>query len=214
MKSVLTKDEFEVLNDAFKPEYKESNGFFILDVDGIDDHPAVKGLKGAYTATKEKQDSAKKRLDELEADKKRLDEEKLLEQQKYKELAEIKDKESKEYADKLKALQDSVTQKDIDSKASTIANAINSTDAKRQKFLADEARKYIKNTPEGIFLVNSDGSPTDEKSIITKLTTEFPFLAAGNGSSGGGANGSTNYTPHTAPPKTANEAVKNAFQGV
>lgn len=207
MKSVLTKDEFEVLNDAFKPEYKESNGFFILDVDGIDDHPAVKGLKGAYTAEKDKRNNAAKRLDELEAEKKRLDEEKLFEQQKYKELAEIKDKESKEYADKLKALQDSVTQKDIDSKASTIANAINSTDAKRQKFLVDEARKYIKNTPEGIFLVNSDGSPTDEKSLITKLTTEFPFLAAGNGSSGGGANGSTNYNSQTNTTKSAADVL-------
>lgn len=207
MKSVLTKDEFEVLNDAFKPEYKESNGFYILDVDGIDDHPAVRGLKGAYTAEKDKRSNAAKRLDELEADKKRLDEEKLLEQQKYKELAEIKDKESKEYADKLKTLQDSVTQKDIDSKASTIANAINSTDAKRQKFLADEARKYIKNTPEGIFLVNTDGSPTDEKSLITKLTTEFPFLAAGNGSSGGGANGSTNYNSQSNTTKSAADVL-------
>lgn len=193
MKSVLTKEEFEGLNDAFKPEYKESDGIYILDVDGIDDHPSVKGLKGAYTAEKDKRSNAAKRLEELEAERRRIEEEKLSEQQKYKELAEIKDKESKEYATKLKELQDAVTAKEIESRANRIAMAINADDAKRQKFAADEAKKFIKNTSEGIVLLKPDGTPTDEASIKKYIETEFPFLASGNGSSGGGANGNNNH---------------------
>lgn len=193
MKVVLSKEEFEVLNDVLKPEYKESNGVYVLDAEGIDDHPAVKGLKGAYTAEKDKRSSASKRLEELEAERKRIEEEKLAEQQKYKELAEIKDKESKEYADKLKALQESITQKEIDSMATKIAATINANDAKRQKFAADEVRKFIKVTDNGISLIGQDGLPTDEAKIKTYIETEFPFLASGNAASGGGANGNTNH---------------------
>lgn len=193
MKVILTKEEFEALNDVLKPEYKEKDGSYVLDVEGIDDHPAVKGLKGAYTAEKDKRSSAAKRLEELEAERKRIEEEKLTEQQKYKELAEIKDKESREYAEKLKALQDSVTQKEIDSRAAKIAAMINANDAKRQKFAAEEAKKLIKATEDGIKYFNPDGTPTDEASIKKYIETEFPFLASGNGSSGGGANGNNNH---------------------
>ena len=207
MKVILSKDEFEALNDVLKPEYKEKDGSYVLDVEGIDDHPAVKGLKGAYTAEKDKRSANAKRLDELEAEKKRLDEEKLTEQQKYKELAEIKDKESREYADKLKALQDSVTQKEIESRANKIAAMINANDAKRQKFAAEEAKKFIKPTDEGIKFFNQDGSPTDELAVKKYIETEFDFLASGNLASGGGANGNTNYNSHTSIIKSAADVL-------
>ena len=214
MKASLSKDEFEALNDVLKPEYKEKDGAYVLDVEGIDDHPAVKGLKGAYTAEKDKRSANARRLEELEAERKRIEEEKLTEQQKYKELAEIKDKESKEYADKLKALQDSVTQKEIESRANKIAAMINANDAKRQKFAAEEAKKFIKATDEGIKFFNPDGSPTDELAVKKYIETEFDFLASGNLASGGGANGNQSHTQHTAPPKTAQEAANAAFKGV
>lgn len=214
MKVVITKEEHAALDPLFQAEYKETDGSFILNADGIDNHPDVKALKGAYTGEKDKRTAAAKRLEELEAAKKLADEATLSEQQKFKELSDLKTTEAQKYADELKALKDQVTQKEIDSHATKIATAINATDAKRQKFLADEARKYVQNTENGISLLNTDGTPTDEKSIIAKLTTDFPFLAAANPAGGGGAGGNQNPTAPTTPPKTANEANSNAWAGV
>lgn len=189
MKVVITKEEFAILDPLFQAEYKEVDGSFILNADGIDNHPDVKALKGAYTGEKDKRTAAAKRLEELEAAKKAADEATLSEQQKFKELSDLKTTEAQKYADELKALKDQVLQKEIDGQALKIATAINSTDAKRQRFLADEARKYVKNTDNGLAFLNPDGTPTDQKSVIEKLTAEFPFLAASNPASGGGATG-------------------------
>lgn len=214
MKVVITKEEFDSLDPLFQAEYKESDGSFVLNADGIDNHPDVKALKGAYTGEKDKRAAAARRLEELEAAKKAADEAILAEQGKYKELSEAKALEAKENADKLKALQYSVIQAEIEGKASKIATAINSTDAKRQKFLANEAKKFVQNTDNGLAFVNPDGTPTDEKTVIEILTKEYPFLAAGNPASGGDAQGNTSHKTHTTPPKTANEAVTAAFSGV
>ena len=193
MKVVITKEEFEKLNDDFKAEYKESDGSYILNADGIDNHPDVKALKGAYEATKGKKNDAATKLAELEAkieaDKKALEEATLLEQKKYDELSALKTEEAKKAKTALADLQAEVLNGKIDSRALKIATAINSKDAARQKFLATEAKKFVQNTDNGLALLNPDGTQTDEKTVIATLTKDFPFLAAGNPASGGDAPG-------------------------
>lgn len=214
MKVVMTKEEFYALDPLFQAEYKEVDGSFVLNADGIDNHPDVKALKGAYTGEKDKRTAAAKRLEELETANKAAEEAALEEQNKYKELSELKAKEASDYATALEALRAEVLNGQIDSRASKIATAINATDAKRQKFLSNEAKKFIQNTDNGLALVNQDGTPTDEKSVIANLTKEFPFLASGNPASGGGAHGNQTTKAHTEQPKTVGEAVKAAFSGV
>jgi nitrous oxide reductase len=214
MKVVITKEEFATLDPLFQAEYKEVDGSFVLNADGIDNHPDVKALKGAYTGEKDKRTAAAKRLEELEAAKKLADEATLTEQQKFKELSELKAKEATDAATALEALRAEVLNGQIDSRASKIATAINATDAKRQKFLANEAKKFLQNTDNGLALVNPDGTPTDEKSVIASLTKDYPFLASGNPASGGDAQGNPSHQQPTTPPKTAGEAVSAAFSGV
>jgi hypothetical protein len=57
LKTVL--NTLDGVDDAQKPFYAESDGKFILQVDGIDDHPEVVSLKNAYARTKaDKQNAA------------------------------------------------------------------------------------------------------------------------------------------------------------
>jgi len=214
MKVVISKEEFAALDTLFQAEYKEADGSFVLNADGIDNHPDVKALKGAYTGEKDKRTAAAKRLEELDAAKKLADEATLAEQQKFKDLSDLKTVEAQKYADELKALKDKVVQTEMDGIARKIATAINKEDPRRQNSLIHEIKPYLKNTENGISLLNADGTPTDEKSIIAKLTTDFPFLAAANPAGGGGGSGNNNPTAPATPPKTAAEANKAAWAGV
>lgn len=55
------------LDEAVAQLYVQTENGFVLDVEGIDDHPDVKGLKGAYAATKQKVDASKQTQAQLEA---------------------------------------------------------------------------------------------------------------------------------------------------
>jgi hypothetical protein len=47
------------VDDAVKPFYAERDGKFVLDVEGVDDHPDVANLKSAYSRTKDDREKAK-----------------------------------------------------------------------------------------------------------------------------------------------------------
>ena len=55
------------VDDAVKPFYAESDGKFVLAVDGIDDHPEVANLKTAYGRTKTDKEAAKQEAASLKA---------------------------------------------------------------------------------------------------------------------------------------------------
>lgn len=52
--------------EAMKDFYKEEKGKFVLDVEGIDDHPKVRGVITANRANVAKRDEYKSKVDELE----------------------------------------------------------------------------------------------------------------------------------------------------
>lgn len=52
-------DTLEGVDDAVKPFYAEADGKFVLQVEGVDDHPDVANLKNAYSRTKEDREKAK-----------------------------------------------------------------------------------------------------------------------------------------------------------
>jgi len=55
LKAVLTTDEYEALDESAQALYKEKQGKdgWILDLEGVDDHPTVKGLKSTLMKFKE-----------------------------------------------------------------------------------------------------------------------------------------------------------------
>lgn len=65
LKAVL--DSLDGLDDAVKSFYAETDGKFILQIDGIDSHPTVAPLKNAYERTKTDRETAKAEAATLKA---------------------------------------------------------------------------------------------------------------------------------------------------
>lgn len=60
-------DTLDGVDDAIKSFYAERDGKFVLDVEGVDDHPEVANLKNAYSRTKEDREKAKTEAASLRA---------------------------------------------------------------------------------------------------------------------------------------------------
>lgn len=65
LKTVL--DDLGGVDDALKPFYTQSNGKFVLALEGVDDHPDVANLKGAYERVKAAKSQASAELDAAKA---------------------------------------------------------------------------------------------------------------------------------------------------
>ena len=65
LKTVL--DTLEGVDDAVKGFYAETDGKFILQVEGVDSHPDVSNLKSAYERTKADRDAARQERDAAKA---------------------------------------------------------------------------------------------------------------------------------------------------
>lgn len=60
-------DSLDGVDDAVKTFYAERDGKFVLDVEGVDDHPDVSNLKNAYSRTKEDREKARTEAAALKA---------------------------------------------------------------------------------------------------------------------------------------------------
>jgi len=58
----VTVASLDDVQDELKPFYTETEGGFVLQVEGVDDHPEVKNLKNAYTAEKVKRAETSEKL--------------------------------------------------------------------------------------------------------------------------------------------------------
>ena len=65
LKAVL--ETLEGVDDAIQPLYTETDGKFVLAVEGVDEHPEVANLRNAYTRTKEDREKAKGEAHTLKA---------------------------------------------------------------------------------------------------------------------------------------------------
>jgi hypothetical protein len=65
LKTVL--ESLDGVDDAVKPFYAETDGKFVLQVEGVDDHPEVANLRNAYTRTKADREAAKTEASALKA---------------------------------------------------------------------------------------------------------------------------------------------------
>ena len=189
LKTKIAKDAFAELPEALQEYYKADGDHYILDLDGVDDHPSVQGLKtkleevlGETKAEREKRKALEDAQTEAErrAAEERGEFEKLY--QKTQEELENERKQGREFRQQIE-------QRDIRSGAMNIARQLASKDAKRADVLADYASRYAK-FEDGKISYEIGGVKVDEAKVAEHLKTEYPFLVDGSQASGGGAPGS------------------------
>lgn len=67
LKAVLTEEQLGELDESTKALYAQSDdGNYVLDVEGVDDHPTVKSLKNGHANSKRERDQEKQKRQEYE----------------------------------------------------------------------------------------------------------------------------------------------------
>lgn len=194
LKAKIGKEAFGELPETLQEYYKESDNGYVLDLDGVDDHPTVKGLKskldevlGETKTEREKRKALEQAQSEAE---KKAAEEKGEFEKLYKKAQEELDNERKQGRE----FREQITQRDIKSSAQTIAQQLASKDAKRAGVLADYASKYAK-FEDGQIVYEIGGVKVDQSKVAEHLKSEYPFLVDGSQASGGGATGDGGGAP-------------------
>jgi len=62
----VTRENLDDVPEGLHEFYKETDGGFVLDVEGIDSHPDVSNLRNAYQRVKESDKTARQKLQELQ----------------------------------------------------------------------------------------------------------------------------------------------------
>lgn len=194
LKTSIKKDAFDELPEALQEYYKQDGENYVLDVDGVDDHPTVKGLKnkldelmGETKSEREKRKALEQAQTEAE---RKAAEEKGEFEKLYKTAQEQLDAERKQ----AREFRDQITQRDIKASATEIARQLASKDAKRADVLADYASRYAK-FEDGEIRYEIGGVKVDASKVADHLKTEYPFLVDGSQASGGGAAGDGGGAP-------------------
>lgn len=177
-------DSLDGVDDAIKPLYQEHGGKFRLAVEGID--PADE-LKGALQREREERKTAKQQAEDL---RKQLEAKELAElegQKKYEELYKREQETRSKTAAELEMLRKSIAERELSESALKVAGSLTRDSAKAQ-LLKKEAIAYATHTPDGVkFTV--DGVDVTAEQLQAHLIKQYPFLADGVQSSGGGATG-------------------------
>lgn len=180
-------DSLEGVDDAIKPLYQEHNGKFRLAVEGID--PADE-LKNALSREREERKSAKQRAEELQ---KALEAKELAElegQKKYEELYKREQETRNKTTAELELLRKSIAERELSESALKVASNL-TRDAAKADLLKKEAMAYAVHSADGVkFTV--DGVDVTAEQLQQHLAKQYPFLADGVQSSGGGASGGSN----------------------
>lgn len=180
-------DSLEGVDDAIKPLYQEHNGKFRLAVEGID--PADE-LKNALSREREERKSAKQRAEELQ---KALEAKELAElegQKKYEELYKREQETRNKTTAELELLRKSIAERELSESALKVAGSL-TRDAAKADLLKKEAMAYAVHSADGVkFTV--DGVDVTAEQLQQHLAKQYPFLADGVQSSGGGASGGSN----------------------
>ena len=187
LKTVVGKDAFAELSEELQGFYKEDGESYILDVDGVDDHPTVKGLKskvdelmGETKAEREKRKAIEKAQEEAE---RKAAEEK----GEFKSLWEKTQAELEKERENARNYQQRIQQRELESEAAKLAGTL-TRDTKRAELLKKEVMQFARYTDEGVKF-EAGGVEIAPEQLLGRLKEDFPFLVDGSGATGGGANG-------------------------
>lgn len=191
LKRKITKEEFDKLSEAFKEEYKESNGQFYLDID----QDGVDAMKLARDHEKEARKQAELKLKTLEEE---------IENMKYegnknkgnieaieKSWNEKHSKTNNEWSEKLSKLQNSVKKSLIVSTAKQLANDLFISPNLHSRFIEDRLSVDFDSEVPTIRILDNSGKPSaltvEELKQEFKANKEFAPILIGSKASGGSA---------------------------
>lgn len=174
----------EEVPESLRGEYVEAGGKYRLSVDGIDD---AKELKTALAKEREERKSASAKAAELAAEKAALEEQGLIESQKFKELAELKGQAALKASQELDALKRHIADKDRSEAALRVAGSL-TRDTARMELLKEQVMKHTVHGADGVSF-EIDGVKVTPEILQKTLTEKYAFLVDGSGAAGGGATG-------------------------
>jgi anti-sigma28 factor (negative regulator of flagellin synthesis) len=190
LKFIVTKAEFEKLEEASQALYRESGDDFQLDVDGVDDG---KELKEALRKEREERYEAKRRAEQLETEKEQSERERLEKQQEWEQLSKTERERADRTEKELSELRDKVANGERAMTAEGVVAGLIDKQAtggvQRYSLLKKEALQYIAHTPDGIKINGPKGEAWDAKRLGAYLVEQYPFLVDGSRATGGGAGG-------------------------
>lgn len=148
---------------------------------------ATVGLRAKVDELLGETKTAKQRARELEESQEAAALERAKEKGEFKELYEREQKSKNELAEKYELTLKTVRQKEIDAATNELASS-QTRDVKRAELLRKELAQYAVHGEDGVAF-ELGGVRVDKSKVLAHISELYPFLIDGNGSSGGGANG-------------------------
>jgi len=191
-----TLETLEGVPEGLHDYYKETEGGYVLQVEGIDEHPDVSNLRNAYQRVKESDKTAR---DELQSMKQRAEsipedfDPQLWKQAKSGELTEGLVSVRKELETKLSDLQGQLSQKEqlirgmtVDRALGDALDAANITNPSYRKAATAILKDTVKLDGDKVY-VDSDMGPLDPRDYVAKWASSDEGKAFVNQPSGGGS---------------------------
>jgi len=189
IKAVVTEEEFTGLADGVKSLYaKNDDGAYVLDVDGVDSHPAVSGLKNNHDrllGEKKAADKARAEAERLAAEKAAAD---ALQKGEFEQLYKSAKSELDAKAAEIEEIKGRVASEKLNSEAVKLASQL-ASESWRQELLVEQIQKRLALTDEGIKIKDAAGNLTVQtmKQFTDEIKGKYPGLVDGSKSTGGGA---------------------------
>lgn len=180
----LILDSLDGLSDSVKELYKEKDGKFYLQVDGVED---TSGLKNKLKELLDETKSEREKRMALEKEKEEAEAARQKEKGEFKELYEKTQSDLEKERNAIREFKEKIQKKDIDAESLSLSYSM-TKDKARAALLQKEIKGYAKHTEEGV-VFEIGGVKVDTDKIKAKILEDYPFLVDGNGSNGGGAGG-------------------------
>lgn len=152
----------------------------------IEEHTS--GLKNKVEELLGEKKTVAQKARELEEQQKIAEEQRMKEKEQFKELYEKEQHSKQELAEKFEEFQRRIREQEMQSEAQKIASQL-TRDSARAELLTEKAMQYATYQDEKVRF-ELGGVPVEQSKLIEHLKEKYPFLADGNGATGGGASGS------------------------
>ena len=127
------------------------------------------------------------RLRELEDSQRKAEEERLKQNEEFKELYERTQSEKEQLAQQFETHKQAIQRKELEASSYKVATAL-TRDTARAELLAEKAASFAKHTDDGL-VYEIGGVAVNADQLQKHLAEKYPFLVDGSGATGGGASG-------------------------
>lgn len=201
LKYLISKEDFDQLEETIKGFYEEKDGEYQLKVDGIqteskpDDSlkEELEKLKGKHEEFLNETKTAKQEKQRLERELEEIKNKKAHESGDFESLLKSSETKRQELEQKYNELQENIAKEKLDHEASKIANKLGNT-PENAELLTHFVKQRLKYTDEGLKVTDEQGNATistvDELEKEFTESNKFSALVKGSSATGGSATGS------------------------